>query len=223
MGSAWARVRQALAVLCIALATAACGSGHSQSSSTTKQANQPQSAQSISQVTARSPITQRVLHNGELAGMNPQSPPVAEPGAAVWVSGLGLSISAQNAEEARLRRLGFVAGVAENLLFPGNPNRYGLSLVEQFRSASSAKAELGHGAGNSPGVKWTYFAVAGIPGARGFETIGKGTSGRNVAFADGRFYYVVGAGWNAPASNVVSRTTLIAAALALYHRVHAGG
>lgn len=44
-------------------------------------------------------------------------------------------------------------------------------------------------------------------------------SGRNVALADGRFYYLAGAGWNTPASNAVSQNTLIAAAAVLHNRV----
>jgi hypothetical protein len=65
---------------------------------------------------------------------------------------------------------------------------------------------------------WTYFPVQGIPGARGFEHIGSSGNGRNVAFSDGVYYYLVGAGWSG-STNAVSRSAVIAAALVLYHRV----
>lgn len=80
--------------------------------------------------------------------MNSQSRPTAETGATLWVASLGLPSSGQTAEVARLRRLGFVAGIADDLVVPGNPNRFGLRLVEQLTSAASAKAELAHEAAN---------------------------------------------------------------------------
>jgi hypothetical protein len=117
-----------------------------------------------------------------------------------------------------------VAGIADSLITPDNQDRYGLSLVEQFSSPRSAAAELAHETGPSaPGGPWTYFAVSGMPQARGFETIDQESGGRNVGFADGAFYYVVGAGWNGGASNAVSRAQVIAATLRLFHRVHGRG
>jgi len=62
--------------------------------------------------------------------------------------------------------------------------------------------------------------VQGIPDARGFESISNSSSGRNVAFADGDYYHIVGAGWSGGSTNAVSRGAVAAAALALYHRVH---
>ena len=83
-------------------------------------------------------------------------------------------------------------------------------------SHSAALAEVAHAAASNPSV---VFAVAGIPGAVGFEQTGA-SGGRNVAFADGRFYYLVGDGWNNSAKDAVPRATLIAAATKLYQRVH---
>jgi hypothetical protein len=40
-----------------------------------------------------------------------------------------------------------------------------------------------------------------------------------VAFTDGSFYYIVGAGWLGSSSNAVSRAQLISTALALHQRV----
>jgi hypothetical protein len=166
------------------------------------------------------PLTGRVLHGGELAGMKPSGPVGVSTGASGWVSttDIGLPTSGQKADVARLRKLGFIAGVDENLVTAGNQNGGGLSAVEQFSSAKSAKAELAYeSTANGP---WTYFSVHGIPGARGFEALSTQGNGRNVAFTSGVYYYIVGAGWSGGSSNAVSRSTLAAVALVLYHRVH---
>jgi hypothetical protein len=147
--------------------------------------------------------------------MKPTGPVGVITGAGAWARGF----YHQSDQVGRLRKLGFVAGVGENLAVAGNEDRFGVSAVEQFSSASAARAELRYtSTANGP---WTDFPVHGIPGARGFEEIAHpGTSGRNVAFADGDYAYIVGAGWNGGSANGVSRSTLESAALVLYHRVH---
>jgi hypothetical protein len=80
-------------------------------------------------------LTQRVLSAGEFAGMKPSASPSVTTGAAAWAAG--------NASQAKqLRALDFIAGVRENLVTSGNQNRYGLSLVMKFKSASDAASEL---------------------------------------------------------------------------------
>jgi hypothetical protein len=161
------------------------------------------------------PLTERVLRAGELAGMTASGPVRVIKGARAWVIAEGGP--SLDVEIARLRKLGFIAGVRENLRAPGNPARAGLSAVEQFSSATSAKAEVVHAAtANGP---WVTFPVHGIPGARGFEQLSSQGNGRNVAFPEGVYYYIVGAGWGGPSSNAVSRSTVKAAALRLYQRV----
>jgi hypothetical protein len=162
------------------------------------------------------PLTQRVLAAGEFAGMKPLSAPAVVRGASAWAD--SFPKSSRKEELARFRSLGFVAGIDENLVTPGNSDRYGLSLMEEFSSAKSARAELAHAAAANP--TWTHFSVPGIPGAAGFELAHGAAGGRNVGFTDGPFYYIVGAGWLGSASNAVSRAQLIAAALLLYQRVH---
>jgi hypothetical protein len=167
--------------------------------------------------TAPLPLKQRVLAAGELAGMKPVSAPEVVAGAYAWATD-SFPKSSQKEELARFRSLGFVAGIDENLITPGNTDRYGLSLMEEFSSAKSAGAELVHAAAANP--TWTRFAVPGIPGARGFELIHGATGGCNVGFTDGPFYYIIGAGWLGGSRNAVSRAQLIASALVLYRRVH---
>jgi len=165
------------------------------------------------------PLTGRVLRAGELSGMVASGPVRVITGAAAWVKSEGGP--GRKAEIARVRKLGFIAGVRENLRAPGNPARAGLSAVEQFSSATSAKAEVVHeSTANGP---WVSFPVHGIPGARGFEALSSQGNGRNVAFADGVYYYIVGAGWGGASNNAVSRSTIAAAALRLYQRVHGRG
>jgi hypothetical protein len=156
-------------------------------------------------------LTQRVLTAGQFAGMKPSKTPTVTSGAAAWAQG-------NKTEAAELRKWGFVAGVAENLVTPGNPNRYGLSLVTQFSSAAGAKAALK--ADSTTNGPWTYFKDPAIPGAIGFEELSGSEGGRNVGFTVGSYAYLVGAGWQQGAKNAVSRTPLLAAALLIYDRVH---
>jgi hypothetical protein len=157
-------------------------------------------------------LTQRVLSAGEFAGMKPSASPSVTTGAAAWAAG--------NASQAKqLRALDFIAGVRENLVTSGNQNRYGLSLVMKFKSASDAASELK--SASSTNGPWKYFTVTGIPGARGFEGGDKTQGGVNVAFTVGPYYYLEGAGWQSGGTNAVSSSTAIAAAQRIYHRVTA--
>jgi hypothetical protein len=157
-------------------------------------------------------LTQRVLSAGEFAGMKPSASPTVATGAATWADGNG-------SELKQLRNLDFVAGVAENLVTPGNQNRFGLSMVMQFKSASAATSELK--TASTTNGPWKYFTVTGIPGARGFEGSSSTSGGVNVAFTVGFYYYLEGAGWQSSSSNAVSSKATIAAAQLIYHRVAA--
>ncbi len=134
-----------------------------------------------------------------------------------WAAADDLSPQANTAEVARLKRIGFVAGLSLPLVTKNNSNRYGITEVEQFRSSSGPKAELTHTVStNGP---WTTFPVPGIPGARGFDQGDASGGGRNVAFAHGDYFYLIGSGWQDGAANEVPRAAMIAVARALYHRV----
>jgi prepilin-type processing-associated H-X9-DG protein len=164
------------------------------------------------------PLTKRVLTAGQLAGMRPVGSPTEVTSASAYAAAEGLNPAQLPAEVKRLNKLGFVAGVSEQLASLSNRNLGGLSVVIQFSSAASAKKNVAEeAASNGP---WKYFTVAGIPGARGFDQSSSSHGGRNVAFADGSFYYLIGAGWSGGAPSAVSRSALSSVALALYHRVH---
>jgi hypothetical protein len=117
---------------------------------------------------------------------------------------------------ATLQRLGFVAGVREDLV---GPDRLaGLSTVEQYRTPSGARGELAAVAPTLVGPGAKPFAVAGVPGARGYDTAG---SGANIVFTDGPYFYLVGTE-EAPSGTpgAANQATLAAAAQSLYRRVH---
>ena len=156
------------------------------------------------------PLTQRVLKGGQFAGMKPSSPPTVIRSAAAFAQ-------RDTTLAPRLPQLGFVAAVAEELITPGNPNRYGLGMVVQLSSAANAKAALKtQYASNGP---WTMFTVTGIPGAVGFEQVAPPQGGRNIGFALGPYFYLVGAGWQNGAKNAIPRSALQVAALLIYNRV----
>jgi hypothetical protein len=134
-----------------------------------------------------------------------------------WLSGEGPT---RAADASRLRRLGFVAGVGENFVTAASPGGAGLSLVEQFGSSQAARQELAAQVKAPPGGTYKAFAVAGIPGARGFDLSSGGSAGANVAWADGPFYYLVGAGSAQGAAHPPTHAQVIAAATVLYRRVH---
>jgi len=142
--------------------------------------------------------------------MKPSSPPKVIRSVAAFFGG-------QPSLEAKVRALGFVAGVAEQLTTPGNQNRFGLSMVVQVSSAANAKAALRYDY-TSIGP-FTLFTVTGIPGAIGFEGSSGGQGGRNIGFTIGPYFYLVGAGWQNGAKNAIPRATLQAAALSLYKHV----
>ncbi len=166
-------------------------------------------------------VAGRVLTAGELAGFAPQGRRALGINAASWTHEEQLPPAQGASETARLQRLGFIAGVRERLTPAGGGPAEGLSVVEQLRAADAARAELAaevsqvHAHG-----RVTAFAVPGIPGARGFASSGAQSSGVNVAFVDGSYYYLVGAGWPAGYPHPPTQAALIAAAESLYRRVH---
>jgi hypothetical protein len=121
-------------------------------------------------------------------------------------------------EAARLARAGFVAGAIEHLVSPAGAE--GLSMSERFRSSKSARAEVAFAATPPSGVKQTNFTVPGIPRARGFDNSNAQSSGHNIAFAVGSYYYLVGVGWPRGLPNPPPGAQLVTAAQRLYKRVH---
>jgi hypothetical protein len=143
----------------------------------------------------------------------------------------------------RLRALGFVGGVAEQLHAQATSSAQAASdaqaassaqatsIVEQFRSSAGARRELAYqyaqlhgqpgakgakGEKGEKGEKVSTFSVPGIPGARGFRVTGGANAGLNILFAVGPYYYAVGAGSPGDAHGTPSQGQLSAAAGWLY-------
>jgi hypothetical protein len=149
----------------------------------------------------------------ELPGFASPICPRVERDASRWALGY-LSVD-------RLRRNGFVAGLREEL-HSASLNADALSVVALYKSTDGAQAELLDelAAARRGPAGFTTFPVAGIPGARGFALTGGGSQGYNVAFTDGPYLHLAGVGFAAGAASHPSKAQLIAAAAALYRRVH---
>jgi hypothetical protein len=84
-----------------------------------------------------------------------------------------------NADSVRLKRLGFIRGVVEDLSMGGTE---GVSTVEQFHSAGAARtelaAEIAEDKSESPSAgSYAAFAIPGIPGAHGVSLLSGGREG----------------------------------------------
>jgi len=182
-------------------------------------------AQGVAAAAQPLPLRARVLRSGELAGFRPDHGIAKYPSAALWVQSDPTLSSAQRAAEvARLRREGFKGLVQQ--FYAHGATQEGVSWVMQLGSAAAARAELAVSFDKyrtqdiAMGARFTPYAVAGIPGARGYGLRGGGQAGENVFFTDGPFLYLVGVGWPTAGAHQPTRAGLIAAATRLYRRVH---
>jgi hypothetical protein len=213
----------AVGTVVVTIAFSGCGGSSTSSSRTTAKAATGSSGTGSAAVALPpgTPAALRGAHGGVLlAGELPGFAPAGQP---------KLSTSAQSAvaedppeqrasEEAKLKALGFIAGLSERLAPAKGSGATGeaISLVEQFRSAHGANAEIAAQLKQALTRGESAFAVAGIPGARGFG-FSASSANANVAFPVGAYYYLVGFG-SSPASGP-TRSQLITAALRLYRRV----
>jgi hypothetical protein len=158
----------------------------------------------------------RLIVRAELPGFTPEVCPKVETDAGRWARG-NLSVD-------QLRRNGFVGGLRQPLQ-SSRLDADALVSVALFGSAHGARTEIDNeiaSARRSSG-SFTAFTVAGIPAARGFALSGRGTAGYNVVFSDGPYVYLVGIGFRAGTAKHHSNAQAIAAATALYRRVHSLG
>lgn len=204
MAPRWTRVAALVAVV----ALAGCGGGSSKTSSTPAKASP-----------VRSALNQRVLRAGEFPGFASTGAPDFAADAQAWARSAETSNPAK--EAARLKALGFGGALADHLQATGSRPAAGLSLVQQMGSAGSARAELASEYKRTPAAEaFKPFPAPGIPGARGFDLVGSGHVGHNVVFADGRYYYLVGAGFPTGTPKAPTQAQVVSAAKTLYTRVH---
>jgi len=199
-----------------AIVLAGCGSTSHQQATTTSVAASPNVALPAGPPPAA--IKGRVLTVGELAGYAPGKTHFTNSAAGEVAD---LPISEQGPEAARLQSLGFVAALREQLtpVSTGSSEGEAISIAEQFRSPRAARTQLAFIVGHDTGGAFTPFVVPGIPGAHGWAESSQGGA-INIAFADGPYYYIVGAGWQPGQPQPPTQSTMIAATQRLYSRVH---
>ena len=202
------------------IALSGCGGSSTSSSGTTAKATTASTGSAAVTPPPGTPAALRgphggVLLAGDLKGFVPQGYRAPSTSVESWVAEFPPERRAS--EAARLKALGFVAGIGEQL-GPGNGiegNKEAVSLVEQFRSAHGATGEVANQVKLALARGESTFAVAGIPGARGFGVSTTSHPDANVAFPVGAYYYLVGF-----SSSAAKRSQLITAAQRLYRRVH---
>jgi hypothetical protein len=162
------------------------------------------------------PLQQRVLAPSELPGFAINGPPEIVPSPAAWYR---VKFSHRFQDSAALRARGFVVGAREQLT---GSNAQALSAVIEFKSPRGARKMVGQTIADlrSGSYALKRFAVPGIPGAQAAASSTVNDKGLSIAFADGRFWYLVSVRYPPKAAKPPQRTSLIAAARALYRRVH---
>jgi hypothetical protein len=204
------RLRPALALATIALAALlpGCGSSH-----TTKHVTGKQREAALRQLVA---MRSRLLKNGELRNYRPSGLRTFGVDAASWVRAAEVPLDERTKETERLEKLGFAVGLQGRL----NPAKQesasqAVSVVEQFESEAGARGEVAAQAQLAKSRGASEFSVAGIPTARGFGA----SEDLNIAYAAGRYYYLVGVEITPGDTHAATRADLIAAAKRQYARV----
>jgi hypothetical protein len=210
----------AIGAVRVAIAFSGCGGSSTASSPTTAKATTASSGTGSAATTLPpgTPAALRGAHGGfllaaDLPGFVPQGYRGPSTSAQSWVAEFPPGQRAS--EAARLKALGFIAGIVEQLAPAqgGGATGEAISLVEQFRSAHGANGDIAAQLKQALTRGESTFAVAGITGARGF---GHSTD-ENVAFSVGAYYYLVGFG--SGGASAPTRSQLITAAQSLFGRV----
>jgi hypothetical protein len=173
---------------------------------------------------ASAALSARNLVASDFTGFQLAVPDIVD-GAAVWVRREMFPAAQAASETAALQRLGFVGGLSQHLMANDGSSHEGLLVVEQFGSPTAALAEVirqyAQQTKPMPGGRVTTFAVPGIPGARAYKASSAQFGGYNLLWADGRYYYLVGAGWPGSDPHPPSRSLVVTAAQHVYQRDHA--
>jgi hypothetical protein len=205
-----------------AIALAGCGSS-SHKAGTSSTSGQPQASVPLppGAPPALRSVFGRVLMNGELEGFSPVGAPVFATNAPSWVGGQKLPPRERPAEEARLKRLGFIAAVRERLLQAGRGPAEATSTLVQFRSPSVAATDL---AEEEQKVRARGTSAEArpllIPGGRGFVRVGASATEVHLMWASGPYFYRISAVHPTGRLNPPNLFDLIFAGNKLYARTH---
>ncbi|HEX4008818.1 MAG TPA: hypothetical protein VHX62_02350 [Solirubrobacteraceae bacterium] len=117
---------------------------------------------------------------------------------------------------ARLRAIGFVAGVSEQLHGVRVPAE-AVSTAERYRTAAGADAQLRYESNRLASMpNAAQFAVPGVPGAIGITLNENGVMAGDVLFTVGAYYYVVASGTDGTGHGVPGPASLTRAANVQY-------
>ena len=155
----------------------------------------------------------RLLVRTELPGFIAWNCPAVQTDARRWAQG--------SSAVEQLRRNGFAAGLRQTLR-SDSVDADASASVARYDSARGARSELESeiAAARRHAHASTAFAVPGIPGAHGVTLTEAGTKRIDVGFTDGRYLHVVGVVFSSSATRQPSKAQVVAAATALYERVH---
>jgi hypothetical protein len=162
------------------------------------------------------PLQQRVLGPGELSGFLINGPAEIARSAKAWLRpvtpGEFKAVAALNAR-------GFVVGARESLT---GSNAQAVSDVIEFKTAREARATVAQVIAGMREDNYAVnrFSVPGVPSAQAAATSAVNRKAFNIAFADGRFWYLVSVSYPPEARKHPARASVVAAARALYRRVH---
>lgn len=140
------------------------------------------------------PLTERVLPSSALPGFVVPDHPVVVRSALTWAATVERT-DAPAREAHRLRQIGFVGGVNEQLrgVYPLAADA--VSTVERFRSVAGASAEFSYqttkAATSRRGEQVTGLRT-GMPGAFGWVARSPQLTAINVMFTSGPYVYVIG-------------------------------
>jgi len=143
------------------------------------------------------PLTQQVLPASALHGFITTQRPAVTRSAQTWAARVERSATPAR-EAARLERLGFVAGVREQLHGRFPLAAEAVSVVEQYRTLVGARAELAYQRMMAES-SWadehvTLLRGIAVPGALGWIARGPHLAAVNIMFSSGRDFYIVGLG-----------------------------
>jgi hypothetical protein len=170
-------------------------------------------------------LTDRVLPASALPGFIKTATPAVTHSALSWATSTERSAD-PTSEAQRLRRLGFAAGVDEHLHGQFPLAAEAVSVVERFRSAAGARAELDYqrqttfASEAGPANTVTPLHGTGIPNAFGWVVKSARVTGINVMFTSGPYYYLIGSGAAPRTHGAPSEAQIIAAAQFVNLLVH---
>ncbi|MGH2896410.1 MAG: hypothetical protein ACRDPM_24510 [Solirubrobacteraceae bacterium] len=157
-------------------------------------------------------LSQRVLPSAALRGFVAPDHPAAVRGALTWATKVEGAATPMR-EAARLRHIGFIGGVAEQLHGRFPLAAEAVSTVERFHSAAGARAEFSYQSSRAVAGATGHQVTArltAMPGAFGWVDRSSQLTAINVMFTSGAYVYVVGSAAAPDAAGAPTRQQIVA-------------